>query len=149
MPYLTKTRSWDTVREHFAKYAPSWKGAYDSIQPLLDWIRQHDLEGELFAFTSMYDLVITDQPEIGTDHHRLRITAIPADGSVRFVYTRHEGATDAELRHVGRSHATETLRLMLAYKFGVHRGPDSVSNQSTDPTPKSVTPVAGQPPRQP
>ena len=72
----------------------------------------------------MHDLVITDKNEFGWDHHTLRVAPDFEARKFRFIYERHSGATDAMTKEVGESEGVETLRLLLAYKFGVHCPPN-------------------------
>jgi hypothetical protein len=100
------------------------------IQRLLVWIKKMDLEAQLHAFTSMHDLVISDQENPNTDRkvHRLAIGCIFGKKKVRFVYSRQPGSTEEMIKEVEEDLAEETLREFLAYKFGVYREPEKTKS---------------------
>jgi hypothetical protein len=83
-----------------------------------------DLEAKLYAFTSMHDLVISDQENPTRKDHRLAIGCIFGKKKMRFVYSRQPGSTDKMIKEVEEELAEETLREFLAYKFGVYREPE-------------------------
>ena len=94
------------------------------IQPmllLLDWIHEQKLEDEIFAFTSMFDLVISDRRDMQLGENTLSVSWQPQEKRMHFCYERLVESTDVVEKSVPEEQAIETLREFLAYKFGVHR----------------------------
>ncbi len=100
---------------------------------MIDWLNEEGIEDELFAFTSMHDLVITDRKEFDWDHHTLCISLDFSTGKLHFEYARHWAATDRTKKTAEEPQAIEALRQFLAYKFGIHRASKKEPNQSPDP----------------
>jgi hypothetical protein len=97
---------------------------------VVDWLKDEKIEDELFAFTSMHDLVITDRKEFDWDHHTLCVSLDFPTRKLHFEYARHWASTDRMKKIAEESEAIEVLRQFLAYKFGVHRPPRTEPNQA-------------------
>jgi hypothetical protein len=120
---MTKTQSWPCIHAFYADLLAKHQVPVSPIIRLLEWLKEEGIEDGLFAFTSMHDLVITDQEEFDGDHHTLRVSLDFQTQRLHFEYARHAGATDSMKKEVEESEAIESLRQFLAYKFGVHRAP--------------------------
>jgi hypothetical protein len=118
---ITKTQSWPRIHGFYADLLDRHQLPVTPIIQLLAWLKKEQMEEQLYAFTSMHDLVITDSQEFDWDHHTLRISPDFASHKIRFEYARHSGATDVMRKEVAEAEAIEALRQFLAYKFGVHR----------------------------
>jgi hypothetical protein len=99
---------------------------------LLDWIEREALCSELYPITSMSSLVISNKENFRRGENTLAIEAIPSMNKVHFRYSRLVYSTDDMEKTVDESEAIETLRLFLAYKFGIHRSPAKDESVSTN-----------------
>ena len=88
---------------------------------LLDWIDKEKLDSELYAITSMDALILSNKEIFKWCENTLRIEV--RDKKIHFRYSRLEASTDDMEKIVDEPEAVETLRLFLAYKFGIHRSP--------------------------
>ena len=113
-------QTWNEIEAFYGRIAAGSRIGVLPIQVLIAWIRDHGLCDRLHAFTSMHDLVISDQPKTAWDQHALRISIVSDDGRIAFRYARHDGATDATTKEVELAEAPETLRQFLIYKFGIY-----------------------------
>ena len=116
-----RTENWPKIHAFYAHLLADYRLPVEPIIRLLEWIEEEGIERELFAFTSMHDLVITDQEEFDWDHHTLRVSLDFHTKKFHFEYARHSGASDRMTKEAEESGAIEVLRQFMAYKFGVHR----------------------------
>ena len=114
---LMNAHPWGKVRERVEKAGVEWR----PMMHLLDWIRDEGLEGEIFAHTSMHDVVFSDRPSYRNGENTLRVSWNPDEKKMRFCYDRLYASTDAMINEVSENNSIETLRGFLAHKFGVYR----------------------------
>jgi hypothetical protein len=117
---VTRSKSWKDIRKHYGD-----RESFSPIIRLLDWIQAQGLENEIFAHTSMFDLIISNQQQGRMGENALRI-GLSGRGHLRFRYDRLFASTDFEEKIVPHEEAVETLRVFLAYKFGVYRPTDAM-----------------------
>ena len=55
---LMNAQSWNRVRARVGEHGDAWR----PLMQLLDWIRDEGLEEEIFAHTSMVDVVFSARP---------------------------------------------------------------------------------------
>ncbi len=117
---LVPHTGWAAIRGRYEDLARNGHDAEPFLR-LLTWIRDEKLEEEIFAHTSMFDLVISDRPEVRSGENTLRLSLDPKKRIMHFRYNRLFGSTDVMEKAVSIEDSVETLREFLAYKFGVHR----------------------------
>ncbi len=100
---------------------------------LLDWVRDEGLEEEIFAHTSMFDVVFTDRPRYQNGENTLRVSWSPEQKKMLFRYDRLYASADVMAKEATEDESIEVLREFFAYKFGVHR-PKKEPNQAPEPT---------------
>jgi hypothetical protein len=120
-----KTRSWKVVREHYDNLLikHSWKSVAPIIN-LIDWIEKEGLDKELFATTSMAELVLSNQENFKWGENALHIASDSRTKKIKFTYYRLYASNDQMIKEVEEAEAQETLREFLGYKFGLYRKPE-------------------------
>jgi hypothetical protein len=79
------TRPWSEVRQHYAD-APAFVQA-DGMLALIDYISSSGLSAGLYAWTSMFDLCITQAPvTYPYDGPFLKVSPLPDTSKVEFRY---------------------------------------------------------------
>ena len=113
-------QTWNEIEKFYDRLEAESRIHVLPIQTIIFWLRDHGLYDRLHAYTSMHDLVISDQPKTTWDQHTLRISVVSDEGRVAFRYSRHDGAMDTTTKEVELAEANETLRQFLIYKFGIY-----------------------------
>ena len=108
---------WTKVRARVESHGDAWL----PLLRLLDWIREEQLEREIFAYTSMFDVVFTDRPVQRAGENSLAVSWNPQEKKMLFTYHRLDASTDVMRKEVSEGDSIETLREFFAYKFGVYR----------------------------
>jgi hypothetical protein len=89
---------------------------------LIKWIEDQNLTSELFPATLHADLILGVTPTFPQGENMLSIRCHNAGQFFTFEYFKR-GSHPEMAETVGKEKGIETLRLMLAYKFGIHRKP--------------------------
>ncbi len=130
---LISSTAWNEVRARYEKLGSNHAHSVAVMMRLLDWIRAEGLEEELFPHTSMFDLVLSDRPEVRSGENTLRVSVSLEEKTVTFRYDRLYGSADSAVKSVAGEDSVEVLREFLAYKFGVYRKKKE-PNQAPEPT---------------
>jgi hypothetical protein len=116
-----KTRSWSETRAIYEDHVASGL-RHAPILGLIKWIEDQGLTSDLFPATLHADLVIGATPTFLQWENMLSIRCHNAGGFLTFQFYKRGSHPEME-KMVPEQEGVETLRLMLAYKFGIHRGP--------------------------
>ena len=117
------TLPWPEVRAVFEDHVASGiKNA--PLLKLIRWIEQENLTADLFATPMHAHLVITSSQLFRMWEHMLDIRWIEATHSFTFEYYK-KGCHPEMSKTVQEAQGIEMLREMLAYKFGLHRQPET------------------------
>jgi hypothetical protein len=126
---MITTRPWPETRAIFEDHVRSGiKNA--PILSLIEWIENQKLTSELFSTTMHADLILGATLTFPMWEHMLSIRWINAGQVFVFQYFKCGSHPEME-KIVKQKEGIETLRLMLAYKFGLHRQP--VANPAAPP----------------
>jgi hypothetical protein len=110
--YVIRTRSWESIIERYRGH-----GAFTPMLQLVGGIASSPASSELFAATSMFDLLLSDGPDFRSNDSTLRISYRPRDRQFEFRHVSFSGCDDRKV--CGESEAFPTLRLFLRLKYGV------------------------------
>jgi len=106
--------SWPSVFQHFSTLPKE-----SAIPVILSWIQRQNIQEEIFPVQSMYDLLLTPSESWSWGNNIIHISE--DNGKTRIRFFKHEGEKPEEDRRFDIRDGPEALRLMLAYKFGIHR----------------------------
>ena len=121
MTPVIKARSWQETRAIYEDHVTSGL-KHRPILILIGWIEAQGLTAEIFPATLHADLVLGATPTFPQWENMLSIRCHNAGKFLTFEYYKR-GSHPEMQRTVPEQEGIETLRLMLAYKFGIHRGP--------------------------
>jgi hypothetical protein len=110
--YVIHTRPWEAIAEHYRKH--------DALAPMLhlvESIASSPVSSQLFAGTSMFDLLLSDTTDFRIGDSTLRISFRPSERQFEFRHTSFSGHDDQKV--CAESEALSTLRLFLRLKYGV------------------------------
>jgi hypothetical protein len=114
-------RPWPEIRAYYENLGSRSGHDVHGIVVLLDWIRDERLEEEIFAYTSMFDLIISDRSPVQCGENTLAVSWISKEKKIKFHYHRLYASTDDMEKVVPEGESIEMLREFLTYKFGVYR----------------------------
>jgi|SRR4051812_8551003 hypothetical protein len=122
------TMPWPQIRAIFEDHVAS--GIKNGpLLRLIHWIEQEDLTADLFATPMHAHLVIASSQSFRMWEDMLDIRWTEAARSFTFEYYKR-GCHPEMSKTVEEAQGVETLREMLAYKFGLHKPPRSEPNAS-------------------
>jgi hypothetical protein len=110
--YVIHTRPWEAIVEHYRKL--------DALAPMLrlvESIASSPVSSQLFAGTSMSDLLLSDSADFRIGDSTLRIRYHSSNQQFDFRHTSFSGNDDQKV--CAESEALQTLRLFLRLKYGV------------------------------
>lgn len=110
--YVIRTRPWDSIAEHYRKHE-----ALAPMLHLVEAIATSRVASQLYAGTSMFDLLLSDSADFRIGDSTLRISYRPSDRQFEFRHISFSGHDDQKA--CGESEALPTLRLFLRLKYGV------------------------------
>jgi len=119
-PTIT-TSSWRETRAIYEDHVASGL-KHAPILTLIKWIEDQALTTDLFPATLHADLVLGATPTFPKWENMISIRCHNAGRFLTFQYFKRGAHPEME-RMVPEKEGVETLRLMLTYKFGIHRNP--------------------------
>lgn len=99
---------------------------------IIDWIELRGLEGEVYAAAGLSGLRVSDRPLSASADHVLYVRTHGPE-LVYFEYAKYAGSSHTLKKTVRYEEAVECFRLILAYKFGLHRPPEAVAPPQASP----------------
>lgn len=110
--YVIRTRPWESIIEHYQKH--------DALAPMLhlvEAVASSPASSQLFAGTSMFDLLVSDSADFRIGDSTLRISYRSSDRQFEFSHISYSGHDDQKV--CAETEALATLRLFLRLKYGV------------------------------
>ena|SRR2546430_1032997 len=121
MTSIIQTLSWSETRAIFEDHVRS--GIRNApVLGLIEWLENQKLTSELFSTAMHADLILGATPTFPVWQHMLAIRWNNAGEVFTFQYFKKGSHPEME-KVVKKEEGIETLRLMLAYKFGLHCKP--------------------------
>src|SRR5437016_3575278 len=121
MAVIINAISWPEARAIFEDHARSGiKNA--PLLMLIKWMEDQNLTSELFPATMHADLILGASPTFPVWEHMLSIRWNNFGQLFNFQYFKRGSYPEME-KTASKEEGIETLRLLLAYKFGLHRKP--------------------------
>jgi hypothetical protein len=112
--YEVEPRSWDDIARF---YREETGGSFLAMLPLVDTLRKSAAARDLWAFTSMHTLAISDSADHRTGDSTLYITCRPTEQTFEFHHHSFSGHEDCMT--CSEPEALHALRTFLKYKFSV------------------------------
>lgn len=109
---VIRTRSWDQIIEHYQKAT-----SFVPMLRLVQALSASPLSPQLFAATSMFDLLLSDSADFRLHDNTLRISYHPETHQFTFLHQSFSGRDDQ--RECSEPDARQTLRLFVRLKFGL------------------------------
>ena len=131
--------AWEQVHAFYEDAVARGVFTVAPMLPLLAWIKEQNLESELFPFRMFGALGISNREQFDWDHPVLRVECHYWTKTVKFEFWRHEGSSDRMAKEVSAEEACEALRQFIVHKFGIYRAPKQEPNKAPEPTTMAVT----------
>lgn len=112
--FVVQAKSWDEIAQF---YREGTGGHFVAMLPLVDALAGSSAARELWAFTSMHTLGVSDSVEHRIEDSTLYINYNPHDRTFEFHHHSFSGHDDRAT--CSEAEALQTLRNFLKYKFGV------------------------------
>jgi hypothetical protein len=110
--YVIHTQPWEVIAEHYRKQV-----AFAPMLHLVEVIGASPIASQLFAATSMFDLLLSDSADFRIGDSTLRISYRPSEHRFDFQHTSYSGHDDQKV--CAEHESLQTLRLFLRLKYGV------------------------------
>lgn len=110
--YVIHTRPWPDIIERYRGVAP-----FAPMLRFVESVAAAPASTQLFAATSMFDLLVSDSPDFRSGDSTLCIAYHPSDATFQFRHRSYSGHDDE--KSCSESEALETFRLFVRLKFGV------------------------------
>ena len=110
--YVIHTQSWAVIAKHYASHV-----AFAPMLHLVEALASSPVSTQLFAATSMFDLLLSDCADFRIGDSTLHISYRPSQHQFKFRHTSFSGHDDQ--RVCAEPEALQTLRLFLRLKYGV------------------------------
>ena len=110
--HVIHTRPWADIVERYRKHV-----AFAPMLHLVETLASSPVSTQLFAATSMFDLLLSDSADFRIGDSTLRISYRSSDRQFEFRHTSFSGHDDQ--RVCTEPEALQTLRLFLRLKYGV------------------------------
>jgi hypothetical protein len=106
------TRPWVVIAEHYRSHV-----SFAPMLHLVEALASSPASAQLFAATSMFDLLLSDCADFRIGDSTLHISYRPSEHEFEFRHTSFSGHDDQ--RVCAEREALRTLRLFLRLKYGV------------------------------
>jgi len=110
--FVIRTRPWEAIADHYRKH-----DGHAPMLHLVEAIASSPVSGQLFAGTSMADLLLSDSADFRIGDSTLHISYRRGDRHFEFRHTSFSGHDDSTV--CAESEALPKLRLFLRLKYGV------------------------------
>jgi hypothetical protein len=112
--YVVEPRPWSDVARFYREHTG---GHFAAMLPLVEALASSPAASDLWAFTSMQTLAISDSTDHRTGDSTLYITYKPSDQTFEFHHRSFSGHDDHTT--CSQAEALQTLRSFVKHKFGV------------------------------
>jgi hypothetical protein len=110
--HVIHTRPWTDIVERYRSLA-----SFAPMVRLVEAVAASQASTQLFAATSMFDLLISDGPDFRFGDSTLVVSYHPTEGV--FQFRHHSFSSHDDAKSCSKSEALETFRLFVRMKFGV------------------------------